>query len=76
MPGAVLPYSPAETEAAARWIDYVADAYASGDTVADGDSAAREAIDKLERRGLIGPGTAALLAEIFDIAESAEFAFA
>ena len=67
MAGSVAPYSPAVTEAAARWVDHIADAYAAGDTVAESDASAREEIDKLERRGLICCATAALLTECFDL---------
>lgn len=71
MAATVLPYSPADTAAAAQWLDYVAQSYAGPESPYEANAAAREAIDKLERRQLIGPAVAALLAEIFDLPECA-----
>jgi hypothetical protein len=77
--GAVHPYSAADTVEAAHWLSYIAtvreavcsNPYAG---VAEVDAATVEAIDKLQRRGVISFAAAALLGEIFDI--PADHAFA
>lgn len=76
MPGRILPYSPADTAAAAEWLPFLSmireAAFAEhGATVAELDDVTREAIDKLERRGCIPCTVAALLAEIFDLSHLA-----
>lgn len=63
----VAPYSAAETAQAAEWLDYVSESFAGVSGTAARIGAIQEAIDKLERRGLIGPAVAALLAETFDV---------
>lgn len=63
----VAPYSAAETAQAADWLDYVSDSFAGVSGTPERIGAIQEAIDLLERRGLIGPAVASLLAEIFDV---------
>ncbi|OHV15833.1 hypothetical protein BK022_16160 [Methylorubrum extorquens] len=63
----VAPYSTQDTAQAAKWLDYVADSFAGISGTAARIGAIQEAIDKLERRELIGPAVASLLAEIFDV---------
>lgn len=63
----VAPYSAQDTAQAAEWLDYVADSFAGISGTSARIGAIQEAIDKLERRGLIGPAVAALLAETFDV---------
>lgn len=63
----VAPYSAQDTAQAAEWLDYVADSFAGISGTPARIGAIQEAIDKLERRGLIGPAVASLLAEIFDV---------
>jgi hypothetical protein len=64
----VAPYSAADTAIAAHWLDYVAAAFASGpSTLAEAEATARNAVELLERRGLITGGAAALILETFDL---------
>lgn len=67
----VAPYSAAETAQAAEWLDYVSESFAGISGTAARVGAIQEAIDKLERRGVITPGCAALLAETFDVPHAA-----
>lgn len=68
MRGTVLPYSPADTATAERFLPFVGEAYHRPGTVADCDAAARAAVAKLERLGLISGTVAALILEAFDLA--------
>ena len=63
----VAPYSAQDTAQAAEWLNYVADSFDGISGTAARVGAIQEAIDKLERRGLIGPAVASLLAETFDV---------
>lgn len=74
MPGAIHPYTVAEICEAQSWLAYVQGALDAA--TADPASAISEAIDKAQRRAGLSEGAAALLAEIFDVAETAESALA
>ena len=63
----VAPYSAQDTAQAAEWLDYVSESFDGISGTAARVGAIQEAIDKLERRGLIGPSVGSLLAEIFDV---------
>ena len=72
MPGRILPYTAAETAAAADWLTYLAVVRETVATdpdcsVNDLDDETVEHIDKLRRRGCITGAVASLLAEIFDV---------
>jgi hypothetical protein len=72
----IAPYSVQDTAQAAKWLDYVADSFAGVSGTAARVGAIQEAIDKLERRGLIGPAVGCLLAETFDVPYAAAFELA
>ena len=63
----ILPYTADATATAAQWLAYV-DACAEGLEGPDAEDARREAIDKVQRRGVIPPDAAALLSEILALA--------
>lgn len=67
MRGTVLPYSPADTATAHRFLPLVSEAYHRPGTVAECDAAARAVVAKLERLGVISGAVAALILEIFDL---------
>lgn len=67
MPAVASPYCAAVYAAAAPWLEFVAASYDTAESTDAADAAARESIDKLERRGLISANAARLLLEAFDL---------
>ncbi|KQO93490.1 hypothetical protein [Methylorubrum extorquens] len=58
------------------WLDYLPDFLVGVSGTAAHVGAIQEAIDKLERPGLIGPAAASLLAETFDVPHDASLELA
>lgn len=67
MTGAIHPYTAADIATAAHWLPFLDGMIDPARPVLTGDEAdaCREALDKLERRGLVSASVSALLAETY-----------